>query len=577
MGRLRVLMIGFLLLITFIACLSTEKAFSSMNDSPSFSVKVERKIVIQNGGYIMINDTFLITPINEYAQSPSFYLIGIPRDFYGNLVYSSAYDLYGALQTEISEEDYAFKWLNISLRAGEVGRGQPYNFTLITVFSNLIERGAENRFRAVFPLHPVLRDKSELCNVTLILPPDAEVSPEGFPHDIFLNMTGDFRLLNNLTRPLPAYTSISSWVEFTDETFSILKILEVRREISIDGWGRIYVRDIYDVEMVNVANLNVILPPSSADISVYDIYGRYPENSVLIEEGGRSGVFVVVTLSDKLRNSERAKIAISYSLPFWKYIKRDDWQKYSLSIKITKPDEWFIPRIIVSILLPEGANIISENHHPEISYEKISFFQEKITIVYYNVTRYDEFKLLGIKYNYTFLWAALRPTVLIMVLISLASIFVAFVKPFSGVRVATFSPERLKSFIEVYGEVEHISSELESIRQEYVRGRVPKRRYQLTKRMLEEKLHAAEKKLMNLKAELESAEGHYAEMIKRLERASASIEASKRSIEEADLKLHRREISAEEHRKIVEEYTRKMDEAKAIIEEILLRLKEETL
>lgn len=571
------LMIGFLFLVALIASFYTQKAFCSVNNTSNFSINVERKIVIQSGGYILINDTLLLMPSNEYVKLPPSYLIGIPRNYYGNLVYLSAYDFYGELQIEISEEDYAFKWFNVSLRTNDLGKGQPYNFTLTAVFSNLIEREVGNEFRAVFPLYPALRSRSDICNVTLMLPPNAKVLPDGFPQDIFLNMTSDFKLLNNLTRLLPAYMNISSWVKFADETFSILKILEVRREISVDGWGRIYATDFYNVEMVNVDILSVTLPPGSTDVTVHDIYERYPGSSVLIEDGGRSGVFVRVILSDRLRKSEKAKIAVSYSLPYGKYIERDGWQKYTLRVNIAKPDEWFIPRIIVSISLPEGASIISENQRSPASYEKIGFFQEKITLVYYNVTRYSDLRPLNIKYQYTFLWAAFRPTILVMALMGLASIILVFVKPVSKVEAAIFSPESLKAFIETYEDVEQISSELESIRQEYMRGRMPKRRYQLMRKMLEEKLHAVERKLMDLKAKIESAGGRYAEMMRQLEGASANIESLKRSIEEADFKLRRREISMEEHRKVVEEYTRRIERAKAIIEEVILKLKEETL
>ncbi|MEM2335771.1 MAG: hypothetical protein QXZ64_05525 [Candidatus Bathyarchaeia archaeon] len=574
MRRISLLLAGFLFLATLAASLPIQKALGGENSTPSFSINVNREIIIQNGGYIVINETFIFTPKDKSAQLPQSYLIGIPRTYYRNLVCLFAHDLYGSLQIESFEEDEIFKWFKVVLRTDGVGRGQLYSFNLTSVFSDLIRRGVKGEFHAVFPLYPALKDDIDLCNVTLILPPNAEVSPEGFPQEIFLNMTSDFRLLNNFTSPLPAYMNISSWVKFSDETFSILKILEMKREISIDGWGRIYGRDFYDIEMVNVSILNIILPPGSTDISVYDIYEKYPSNNVLVEESLGHGVVVRVFVSDKLKRDERAKISVTYLLPYWKYVK-SDWQTYNLNVNLARPDEWFIPKIIVSVLLPEGASIINESQFLSINYEKIGFFQEKATLTYYNVTRYRDLGSLSIKYKYTVLWAAFRPTILAMALIGLATIAVIFIKPPTEIRAQVFSIETLKTLVETYGEAERVSSELESLRQRYIEGKIPKRRYQLTKKMLEDQLHQAKKKLMESKAKIEAGGGHYAEMMRQLERANAIIDVSRRNIEEADFRLRRGEISAEEHNRIVREYTQRIERAKAVAEEIILKLKEE--
>lgn len=521
----------------------------------------------------MINDTFLLMSHNEHAQLPLFYLIGIPKNYHRNLVYSSAHDPYGFLNVELSEEDETFKWFRVSLRTGAINKNQTYNFTLTMVFSDLIKRKVENVFRAEFPMYPVLRYKSDLCNVTLVLPSNAEVLPEGFPQEIFLNMTSDFRLLNNVTRPLPAYINTSSWVEFSDATFSILKILEVRREISINEWGRIYVTDLYTMEMVNAHGLNVVLPPDSADITVYDVYDRYPEDYILTERGERE-VTVKIFLADRIKDGAKAKIAVLYSLPTRGYAEKKGWQIYSLSINITRPNEWFIPRIVVSILLPEGASIIDGGRYPSAKYERIGFFQEKITFEYYNITRHEVLDLINVEYQYMVLWAAFRPTILAMALVGLASVVVIFTKPASKVTAVTaFSPETLKAFIQKYEEMEYILLKLESLREEYVRGRIPKRRHQLMRKMFEDQLNAVRKKFMELRAEIEFAGGRYAEMMKQLEKASSDMEDAKRKIDETYLRLLRREISAEEYNRLVNEHARKIERAKSLINEIILRLK----
>lgn len=570
MDRLRILLMGFLFLIMLAPSFSAEKVFGSVNDLPNFSVSIERKIEVLNGGYIMVNDTFFLT---TNLQLPSFYLVGLAKNYSKNLVYLSARDAYGFLQIEISEEEDSFKWFKIFLRTE--GR-RPYNFTLTTVFSDLVRRKSGYVFRAEFPLYPVLRDRCDFCNVTLILPPEATALPNGFPREVFINVTSDFRLFNNLTRSLPAYMDFPSWVEFLDATFSILRILELRRDISIDGWGKIYVTDLYDVEMINVNSFSVILPPGSTGISVYDIYEKYPNTNILIKEVETYGVFVNVLLSDKLKNHERTRIAVVYLLPYWGCINREGWQRYTLSINITRPHAWILQRLIISILLPEGASIIRGDYLPQAEYEKVSFFQERVTFKYHNLTLYEDFPILVVKYQYSPLWVAFRPTILVMTLMGLVGIIIVFTKLSSkGTPTATFSSEVLRAFIQAYEEMERVSLKLESLQEEYLRGRIPKRRYQSMRRMFEEELHMARRKIMDLKSKIETFGGRYVGMIEQLEKASLEIDFLRRRIEEADFKLRRGEISIEEHHGLIEEYRRRIEKARASIEEVILRLKEE--
>lgn len=572
MDRCKMLLVGFLILMITVTGLSAGKVSGNPDNTSSFSMSVERRIIILNGGYIMVNDTFTFF-MKENIQLPSFHLVGIPRNYYGNLVYLAAYDSYNPLKVEFSEEDDAFKWFKIHLGANRIGA---YNFTLTTIFSDLIKRKDENEFRAVFPLYPALRVKSDFCNITLILPSNAGVSPEGFPRETFLNMTSDFRLLNNVTSPLPAHMNASSWVEFSDISFSILKILEVRREISVDEWGRIHVTDLYDTVMVNVNSFRIILPPGSADIAVYDVYDRYSENEVSVEKSDEHGVFISISLRDRLKRNERTKIAVLYSLPTQSYIKRKNLQIYSLKVNVTRPDEWFIPRIIISALLPEGASIINGGRHPSAKHEKINLFREKFTLEYHNVTRYESLSPLCIDYQYSVLWAALRPTILAITLIGLVSMISAFIKPLGKTTHAvTFSPETLTAFVQACEEMEDIYSKIESLREEYIRGKVPKRRYHLMKKMLEEQLRVARKKIMDLKMQIESIRGPYAELMKQVEKAINDMEDARRGIDEVDVKLRQGGIPVGEHRRLIDEYTRRISRAKSLIEEAILRIKEE--
>lgn len=567
------LLIIILFLITIPIGLPAERVLGGGAEGTSSpSVRIERKITILDGGYIMINDTYCLTFNTINAQQ--FYLIGVSKNYHGNIVYLSAHDFYGPLNVELHEEDEAFRWLKVHIRTSEIYEKMPYNFTLTTVFSGLVGRKERDIFRAEFPLYPVLRDGADLCNITLMLPPRALVLPNGYPPETFLNMTSDLRVFNNVTSPLPAYTDLSSWVEFSDTTFSILKVLEVRREISIDSLGRIYVSDLYDIEVVEADSFCVILPPNSTGITVYDAYEMYPSGYISIE---KNGTIIRILLPERFRENIRARIAVLYSLPTWGYIRKRGWQEYLLNILVTRPDDWLIPKITVSVVLPEGAAILNRCRSPAAKYEKVGFLQEKVKFEYTNVTRYEQLERISIEYQYSLLWAAFRPTILAVILIGLANVVITFIKPsVKPSAITALSPETVAALIQKYEEMEDILLKIESLREEFMRGKIPRRRYQLVKKTFEEQLSGVRGKLMELKAEIEAAGKRYADMMRQLERASSDIEEARRRIEEADQKLYRREITAEEHSKLTSECSRKIGRAKSMMEEIILKLRLET-
>ncbi|MEM2341824.1 MAG: hypothetical protein QXX94_05035 [Candidatus Bathyarchaeia archaeon] len=549
----------------------------------NISINVERKVEFLSGGYIMINDTFV--PLHSAFANASnsivldLILIGVPRNYSSNLIYYVAYDNKGYLPMKSAGIDDVFQWLEISFPEPiNVSENRTYNFTVTYVFSGLIKKtGEKNEFYALFPLYPGLKWNVTHCNVTVILPHGVSVLRAEYPRDVFINETTS--ILRNSTSPLRAYANLSSWIRFTSSTFKLLSFLGVIREITVDEWGKITVTEFYELSVTNVDKITLNLPAGATSISVYDAYGPYSKTQVGITNKNNS-VIVDITLSEKLSASEKARISVFYSLPSYMYLNKRGWQDYELNIDLTKPDQWIIQKIITTIVLPEGASFLRENHYTNINFERINVLQEKAIIEHYNVTKFESLGVLKIKYQYAPFWASLKPTILSGALIGLVSLIIMLSKPFG--RVETVKPilvsfETLKEFIEVFEERERILSEIEFLEQQSKRGKISRKQYKLRRKMLEERLSSVQGRLIALKDEIESAGGRYADMMKRLEMASADIETVKRSISEVEIRYHRGEISAETRRRLLEEYENRRKRSESIVEEILLRLKEEIL
>jgi len=561
------------LAVNFVSAENTERS-SSIN----LSVNVERKIALVSGGYITINDTLIFLNPGENEFTLTNYMVGVPKNYSEKLIYYRAYDGRSDLSVAVFEDE-DFRWLNISfLEPVILSSNETYNFTITLVFSDLIWRKSANLFYAIFPLYPSLTHEASFCNVTLILPSLAKLSENNYPTDVFTNKTSDFRVLYNVTSPLPPYAKSSSWVEFSDTTFKILKFLELRRELSIDCWGNIFATDFYEMETVNIYSIDVVLPPEATDISAYDAYGKYPKGRLDIENANH-GTSVKIYLSEKLENSERAKVAVSYMLPPQKYLIMEGWQTFILNINITKPDAWIIYRVIISITLPEGASLILRNNATGLNIETINPFQEKIVFERYNVTKFENLSL-SFKYQYVVFWAALRPTLFAAIIIGSILGFLLLTKLTGKAETSLpilISAETLERLVEIYEEKIRIASEIESLEEQSAKGKISRKQYRLAKKIFEEQLSSLQKSFLDLKAKIEAAGGRYADMIRRLEAADAEIEDLKKSILDVEAKYRRGEISAEERRNLLEEYKGRKERAERKREEVLLRFKEEIL
>ena len=526
---------------------------------------IERSIDFISGGYLTITDTFILSPTNASGFSISNYIVGLPKNCTDNLVYYSASDPKGSLKIDpIENWDGNFLWLNISFPDPiEIGDNETYNFTVTYVFFDLIMEESENVFNASFPLYPALMNDAKYCNVTVKLPVKATSHSQNL-----LNKTSDQTVFYNLTSPLPAFSNVFSWVEFETTNFKLFELKEVKREINIDPLGKIFVTDFYHItHMTNVHVITFILSQGASDISVYDAYGTY-EGSELRIIPEEEYTEVSVYPRDQLQASKKAKIAISYTLPFWKYVVRNDWQDYVLQINITKPDikiiddpeAWIIRKIEVSVSLPEGA-IPEGNLKQEWS----------------NITKFQELKF-SLKYKYVFLWAALKPTLWASLIIGLAGLIFFFIrisgKPVKSAATAV-STETLRKFVETFEERIQVMSEIESLEQLSRRRKISRRRYKFQRRALENRLSILQENLSDLMSEIKSFGGRYADMMKQLEAATLTLEAINRNIMEVEARYRRGEISAKTRRKLLSEYAQKKEDAERTMDEILLRIREE--
>jgi hypothetical protein len=203
-------------------------------------------------------------------------------------------------------------------------------------------------------------------------------------------------------------------------------------------------------------------------------------------------------------------------------------------------------------------------------------FQETVTYSFFNVTPFKDLNFV-LSYGYLAFWASFYPTLWMGVLIIIASA-IAFLwrapKP-PTVPMIPVPPEDLRSFVEAYEGKTRILSELESMEGKLRKGKIPRRRYKVRKKMLEGRLSTLSRDLSNLGEKIRTAGAKYANIMRQIEVAETMLEGVETDIRRVEARYRRGEISKGAYGKLIEEYRRRMNRARTTIDGVLLRLREE--
>lgn len=356
-----------------------------------------------------------------------------------------------------------------------------------------------------------------------------------------------------------------------NETYIIEKWI---RKISIDPWGSISGSDYYLIfnnQSEEIQQVSFVLPINASDISVRDAYEEYKtETDVLFRENYSQ---VNVTLRRPLNPGERNEFLIVYKLPSNEFLVSKGWQDYTLELDLAKPEKWLVEKFSLIISLPEGAELKnSSNTSFKIRKEGLSL---KVILTEENVVKFSDPHVV-LEYRYFIFWRIFRPLIWTAAFGSL-SVVVFFVRRLikPTVITATVPPNVLREFIKVYEERRRLYIDLQSLRKQFRRGKISRRKLKLRRESLDRRLAALNKRLMDLKEQISAVTERYGEMLRDLETAEAEIEMLNANIEHVEARFRRGEISADVKKKLIDEYNSIKRRAEGRISEILLRFQEE--
>ena len=584
----------FILLFTLAPTYANASVINTKLSSSSSNVHVDyvtHSVQIQEGGLVIINDTLKLSSENDGLLQN--FSMGFPykindKEIIDTLDYCFAYDASNPDERFEVELDaglggrIGFYGVNVIFPAGlDVSNGGR-NLTVVFVFSNLVSQETSVLFNVTFPMYPSLTQNASTCNVTVILPRNANYTDSIFQEeDLNFNLTtlGSRQILNHTKSSLDNFQLKPAWLKFnvTGYVFPLININEIKRKITLDQWGGLQLSDSYHITNKRsvMDSLKIRLPKGASGVSARDEMG---DLSVSFTEGNAT-----ISFRTTLEQDEEGKFTVTYSLPWEKYVSQHG-HDYNLAFTFFEQFDWTIKKLTVTITLPEGAQfrsvaapIIIDISQPENPHGiKKSVFQETVTFAFFNVTPFHNLDF-NFTYEYLIFWASFRPTLWMgMLVIVVGAIVLLWRVPRPpAVPIVPVPHEDLRGFVEAYEGKTGILLELESMEEQLRKGRIPRRRYKVRKRMLEGRLSTLSRELTDLREKIGAAGARYASIMRQIEVAETMLEGVETDIRRVESRYRRGEISKQAYGKLLEEYHRRRERAKTTIDEVLLRLKEE--
>jgi len=348
------------------------------------------------------------------------------------------------------------------------------------------------------------------------------------------------------------------------------------RQIEIDGQGNVFVIDTYTVtnQMPQaVSSMQLSLPRGASSVTAYDVWG----NSItpLLANANTTTYSLGLVVSLQPRNS--TQLTLNYVLSR-SYVSKTGGE-FNLNLPVTNNLNGIVGKLTCKISFPEGASIRQYTNLAGFELQQ-GTLQQELLLTAYNVSSYNNLNLQA-TYVYSIFWSSYLPTLWMSAFVSVGvAIALIWERPRLSLPSATprvtAKPQTLKSIVASYEERARISRELESIDRQVQKGRMPRGRYKMRKRMLESQLNRLDRDLSDLKESVKSIGPKYAEILKELDIAEAELEGVEAEAKRVEARYRSGTLSLDAYRHQQDQLNKRREKAKTAIDGALLRLGEET-
>jgi len=599
------------LIILFLAFLqiSALPSVKATNNLSSLDIQVDHTFEIQNGGLVILKENFKLTnTLGEDTVLLQNFTTGFPFNYGSNLDYCFAYgespDEQLKVLIDVGLGKLGFYGVNVIFpnTGVQIGINESHSFTVVFVFSGLVSvetpqtpETPEIWWNFTFPLFPSLPEQASECNVTIVLPDEATYEDSLLAQrGLYFNVTslGLQQILNFTKRPLENFAYEPSWLTFYQSTtpepsnpFHLIDTNEIKREITLEEWGRISLSESYYLKNKghwNLTEIKIRLPQGAYDISARNASSDLP---VVLQEGNATGpTNATIQLAEAVETNEETSFTVTYWIPWKNCVSQYGLYDFNWSFVFLERQylNSTIRKLTTIIILSEGAKFLQSPVVPETLRGQASenlrrdVFQEVLTYNFYNVTPFHELDF-SLTYEYLVFWSSFRPTLwvgVVVLIVSVVALLWRVPKP-APVPVIPVPSKDLRSFVDAYGKKESLLLELEAMERQLRGGKIPRRRYKVRRTAIEGRLSVLSRDLSSLRERIRVAGPRYAGIMRQMEVAETELEGAETDIVRIESRYRRGEISKEAYNRLIGEYHRRRERARVTIDGVLLRLREE--
>ena len=571
-------------------------AKASLMPAPS-DVKVDHTIQIRDGGLMIINDEVKLSTKSGESVELTNYTVGFPYDYQSNLDYafaSEASDPSSMLKLELDAGmgRIGFYGVNVVFpHTVTISDGASYEFSITFVFSNSIVPLVEQEtimYNASFPAYPSLTQSASEANLTIVFPLGLNYTISSFQKEgvnFTTTIAGSNQYFNYLKNNLSEFSEQQGWLIISKaaSALELLEVIEVNRNIQFFGMEQLTVADSYRImnKAENLERINLRLPKNAFDISALDEFGLIPTDKLTIEQEN-AHTRVAITFPRPYDKNKEAVFSVYYQLPWNNYVSAEDWSDFRVSLSLFENFDWIIRKLTITIILPEGATLISSALSAGLDNIQNSAFTSSLSFVFWNASPFQNFSF-DFTYARAVFWESFRPTLWMGSLVTIIGAIVGawrVARPTAAplpTAIIGIHAEELRSFTELYDEKRRFQREIESLEAKARKGKIPRRRYKVRKMSIESRLTSISRDLKALEEKIRMAGPRYAGLMRQIEVSETELEGVEADINRTEVRYRRGEISPAAYNKLLEDCYRRRDRAKTAIDGVLLRLREETI
>lgn len=558
------------LFLTLIAASLTSSCLSQPI-SAEHGYGVVREILISEYGYAFYNDTYTLdsTSLDWVRSAGGKWFIGFPSTYYGNLGNAP---LYPVAYVNSS------KFLNVS----QLSEGGLVWFTIdLTPVISASTHNLTLHFEAFFT-GIVVQNESFSNNLVVSIVDQSAYKIQGGPSLTKIKISNNtsfdylprfFSYLDSSNKTIIEQSAVTYSAPVTCKVkITVGKLPDIvsrilYKRLKLDQLLNLYVEDGYSLNFKTYIpeEIVVTVPLGAHEIRTRDLIG-YLEHTLKVDTNSSKALVSVkpryAAWSALSSYNNNYTFFISYKMDLGSKLVYSEG-KFTLSSDIMTSFSNFSRSARIEIYLPLGANLLNSvlvNKLPPISTKEGDGFH------YFEISNATNLTLEGtvsFEFYYSLLWAGYVPGVMtgLIGLIIIAVIFPLKHKKKGLLEKGVAIDHSLKEeFAKEYINILDTHKLIQDLEKDFILGNVSRRDYRSKQELLNSKLSASSKSLLQLRARLQELGPPTTDSLKELDALESELQEARNSLREMRALFVNRKISKKSYSELSEKYSREINE-----------------